>query len=120
MKVFAIGPASAAVTPNVNLIVSSAAGAPSGNEFAPAASAEAKIELSQAGAGHLKTSIVHNPLGKTALVTYQLNLKGLTEYGVQIYANHKSHIDILTVTTSSAAASQAAARLIANSWKWTS
>lgn len=120
MKVFAIGPVTGTTAPDVNVIVSSSAGAPSGNGFAAAAIAEAKIELTQAGASHITTSIVKSRLGRSAEATYQLELKAGTPavVGEQIYAVHGSHVVIVTVTTSSLTASKSDTRLISNTWRW--
>jgi hypothetical protein len=96
----------------------SAAGTPTGRNFAPAAIAEAKIEFAQLGASHIKSSIVNNRLGRSAQVTYELNLNGIHEFGDQFYALHTSHVDIVTVTTGSFANSQADARIVVNSWRW--
>jgi hypothetical protein len=119
IKVFAVGPVTGAVAPNVNVIVTSGAGAPTGREFASAAIAEAKIGFSQIGVKHMRTSIVSDRLGHTAQITYQLTLQGVKEYGEQVYALHNSNIEIVTLTTSSAVASQSATRFVVNSWKWT-
>ena len=75
MKVFAIGPVAGSTVPNLNVIVTSSAGVPTGSAFAPVAVAEAKIELTQVGASHLKTSIVEDRLGTSARATYELILK---------------------------------------------
>ena len=118
MKVFAIGPATGSSAPNVNVIVASSAGTPTGRNFAPAAIAEAKIEFTQIGARHIESSIANNRLGRTAQVTYELNLDGVHEFGDQFYALHNSHVEIITVTTGSFANSQADARTVVNSWRW--
>lgn len=119
MKVFAIGPVAGSTVPNLNVIVTSSAGVPTGSAFAQVAVAEAKIELTQVGASHLKTSIVENRLGTSARATYELNLKNTApEFGVQFYVQHKSYMEIVTVTTSNPASSQSAARLIVHSWRW--
>jgi hypothetical protein len=119
MKVFAIGPEAGSSVPNVNVIVSSAAGAPTGREFAQEAAAEAKIELTQINAAHVKTSIVKNRLGTTAQATYQLVLKGAApQFGEQFYVQHKANIDIVTVTTSSTTATRSNAQRVVNSWHW--
>ena len=118
MKVFAIGPAAGSSAPNVNVIVVSSAGTPTGRSFAPAAIAEAKIEFAQLGVRHIKSSIVNNHLGRAAQVTYELTLNGIHEFGDQFYALHTSHVDIVTVTTGSVASSEADARIVVNSWRW--
>lgn len=119
MKVFAVGPVVGTTVPNANVIVTSSAGAPTGNAFASAAVAEAKIELTQVGASHLKTSVVKNRLGISAQATYQLNLKNTgPEFGEQFYVQHKSYVEIVTVTTSNLASTESNARLIVDSWRW--
>ena len=118
MKVFAIGPLAGSTVPNVNVIVTSAAGAPSGRAFAQGAVAEAKIEFTQIGASHLKTSTVNNHLGFVAEATYQLNLKSSTEFGAQFYLRHGANVEIVTITTSSHTATGSNAQFILNSWRW--
>jgi hypothetical protein len=119
MKVFAIGPLVGSTVPNVNVIVSSSAGAPSGRSFAQAAVAEAKIALTQVGAGHLKASIVKNPLGTSAQVTYELNLKTAgVEFGEQFYVRHAAQVVVVTVTTSQSTSTKSNAKLVANTWRW--
>ena len=118
MKVFAIGPLAGSTVPNVNVIVTSSAGAPTGRAFAQAAVAEAKIEFTQIGASHLKTSTVNNHLGSAAEATYQLNLKSSTEFGEQFYLRHGANVEIVTITTSSHAATGSNAQFIMNSWRW--
>ncbi len=91
MKVFAIGPVAGSTAPNVNVIVASAAGSPTGRAFGRAAAAEAKIELTQVDANHIKTSVVKNRLGTSAQATYQLNLKNAApEFGEQFYVERTS------------------------------
>jgi hypothetical protein len=118
MKVFAIGPLTGSTVPNVNVIVTSSAGAPTGRAFAQAAIAEAKIEFTQIGASHLKTSIINNHLGSSAEATYELNLKSSTQFGEQFYLRHGANVEIVTITTSSHAATGSNAKIILNSWQW--
>ncbi len=118
IKVFAIGPVKGSSAPTVNVIVSSSAGAPTGKDFAPAAVAQAKIELTQVGASGVKAAIANNHLGRTAEATYVLHLKNQQEYGEQFYALHGAHVDIVTITSGSAAGTKSDARFVANSWHW--
>ena len=119
IKVFAVGPVSGSTAANMNIVITSSAGAPTGSEFAPAAVAEAKIGLTELGTNHTRISVVHNRLGTVAQATYELTLKGSPpQFGDQIYAMHKSYIEIISVTTSNPSKSQAAARVIVNSWRW--
>ncbi len=119
MKVFAIGPVKGSSVPNVNVIVSSSAGNPTGRAFAQAVVAEAKIEFTEIGASHLKTSIVSNRLGYAGHATYELKSKSIgTEFGNQYYLQHNSYLEIVTVSTSNLASSQRDAQLIVSSWRW--
>lgn len=113
-KVFAIGPSG----DNLSVLVVSSVGNLPESIFAPGVAAAAKSELTQASASHIKTSIVNNPLGRSAQVTYELNLLGGHEFGDQFYVQHNSNVEIVTVTTGSLAASQSNGRLIVNSWRW--
>ena len=66
-----------------------------------------------------KAAVVDNRMGDVAEVTYELSGKNLgTEYGDQYYAQHKADLEIVTITTSSAASTRADARSIVNSWRW--
>ena len=118
IKVFAIGPVAGSTVPNVNVVVTSSAGAPTGRAFAQGAIAEAKIEFTQVGASHLKTSIIKNRLGNSAQATYELNIESTVEYGHQFYVQHGAHVFIVTITTSNPASSQSNAQLIEDSWRW--
>jgi hypothetical protein len=119
IKVFAIGTFAGSMVPNVNVVVESSAGAPTGRAFDQAAIVEAEIALTQVGASHIKTSIVKNRLGTSAQATYELDLKATgIEYGEQFYVQHKSNLVVVTVTSSSFASSQSNARLVVDSWRW--
>jgi hypothetical protein len=118
MKVFAIGPVAGSSVPSVNVIVTSSAGAPTGSGFAQAAVAEAKIELTVVGATHITATVVNDHLGRAYQSAYELKLPSGNEFGYQYYALHKSHIDIVTITSSSSASSLSNARVIVGSWRW--
>jgi hypothetical protein len=120
MKVIAIGPDQGSSVPSVNVIVTNAAsGLPTGRAFASAVIAEAKIQLTEADASHLKTSIVNDRLGTAAQDSYELNSKSLgVVFGTQLTVRHGSKIEIVTVSTSDPTSSRSDARLIADSWRW--
>lgn len=118
MKVFAIGPLARSTVPNVNVIVTSSAGAPTGRAFAQTAIAEAKIEFTQVGASHLTTSIIKNRLGTSAEVAYELIVQSTVEFGEQLYVQHGANVEIVTVTTSSPASTRSNTQLIVDSWRW--
>jgi hypothetical protein len=119
MKVFAIGPVVGSSVPNVNVIVGSSAGEPTGHAFAQESATEAKIEFAEIGAQQVKTSIVKTRLGTEAEVTYVLNLKNsAAQFGAQLYLQHKSHIDIVTSTAPKAANSRSSLQLVIETWRW--
>jgi hypothetical protein len=119
MKVFVIGPVSGLVASNVNVIVTAPGGfIPSGSEFAREAVAEAKIEMAQIGATHVKAFAVKNHLGDVAESTYAISLKGTNEVGEQFFAHHGTDLLVVTVTTSSSATAKAIANDVVNSWRW--
>ena len=119
MKVFVIGPVSGSVASNVNVIVNAPGGfIPSGNEFASEAVAEAKIEMAQIGATHIKAIAVKNHLGDVAESTYRISLQGTNEVGEQFFAHHGANLLVVTVTTSSPASAKTIANDVANSWRW--
>ena len=118
IKVFAVGPLTGSSVPNGNVVVTPSDGAPTGNSFAAAAAAEAKIGLTQIGASHIQAVIVTNPLGKVAEVTYELRLSTGPVFGDQFYALHNSNVEVVTVSSSNLASSRSSARLMVGSWRW--
>jgi hypothetical protein len=119
MKVFAIGPVMGSSVPNVNVIVASSAGEPTGRQFAESSVTDAKIEFAEIGAQQIKASVVHTRLGVAAEVTYVLNIKNAAQQsGTQLYLQHNSHIDIVTATSPNAANSQSNMQLVIKSWRW--
>jgi hypothetical protein len=119
IKVFAIGPVTGSSVPNVNVIVASSAGEPTGHAFAQSSATEAKIGFAEIGAQQIKTSIVHTRLGVAAEVTYILNIKNSApQFGAQLYLQHKSRIDIVTATTAKAADSRSNLQLVIETWRW--
>jgi hypothetical protein len=119
MKVFAIGPLAGSSVPNVNVIVTSDAGGPTGRGFAQEAVPQTKILLTELAASDIKVSVVKNGLGYTARASYQLHLKNsATQFGEQFYVEHANNIDIVTVTTSSSTSTRSVAGRIAASWRW--
>jgi hypothetical protein len=120
-KVYAIGPVSGQNAPNINVIVTSGAGAPTGDAFASAVVGQAKQELSSVGATHVTASVVHSQLGATAQSTYTLPSsisKGSPLAGYQIYALHGSRVYVVTITTTSAALDRSVANKVKGSWTW--
>jgi hypothetical protein len=107
------------ISSNVNVIVASSAGEPTGHAFAQSSVTEAKIEFAELGAQQVKASIVHTRLGVVAEVTYILNIKNSAPlFGSQLYLLHTSHIDIVTATTAKAADSRSNLQLVIESWQW--
>jgi hypothetical protein len=119
MKVFAIGPLVGSTIPNVNVIVASSAGGPTGRAFAQSSATQAKIEMAELGVQQIKTSVVQTRLGAVAEAAYTLNLKNTApQFGVQLYLEHASRIDIVTVTTSNAENTQSNLLTVISSWRW--
>jgi hypothetical protein len=119
MKVFAIGPVVGTTIPNVNVIVTSSAGGPTGHAFAESSVTQAKIEMAELGVQQIKASIIQTRLGAIAEATYTLNLKtSAPQFGAQLYLEHKSHVDIVTVTAPNTADTQSNLRFVISNWRW--
>jgi hypothetical protein len=120
IKVFAIGPASGAFSPNLNLAVGSSKGAPTGKAFFDAIDAQEKLQLVQSGLVHVTSKVVKLHLGKVLEVTYGLpkSLASVPAWGTQIVIEHKKHIDFLTITSLTVATNSSTLGIVAQSWKW--
>jgi hypothetical protein len=120
IKFFAVGPVVGTQTPNMNIFVGSAGGAPAGNAFFKVAAAQVKISLAQAGMKNLKTSVVKFQSGKALQVTYSISANPPVSamYGDQIYVVHKSNLDVITFTSTSTASAQRVASVVEKSWSW--
>jgi hypothetical protein len=110
MKLYAIGPLQGSGLPNINVIVDSSQGVPSGAAFLSQGQPAMASELQAAGFKHVTTSIVHLPLGSAIQAQYSLPSSPLEE--TELFISHGSHIYIVNFTPSSVAAQ------IENTWHW--
>jgi hypothetical protein len=117
---FAFGPIANGFASNVNIIVTTAGGAPSGPVFFADVEAQLKVQLVSAGFKHLKTSIRQLPMGIGVYDTYQLSagVGKAPVHGLQLYLRHKDKVEIITFTSTTEKSDTAAATVLENSWKW--
>ena len=120
IKFFALGPIQHKFASNINIIVVSSAGYPTNSSYFSVADSQVKIELTQAGFKDLQTSVVQLPMGKEIEATYNLSVKlsGVPAQGLQLYLKHKTHIDIITFTSTTKSTNLAAAKVVEDSWQW--
>ena len=120
-KIFAVGPYQQNFLSNINVIVVSSAGAPTGQAFFTAAQAQLKVQLTSAGFKDLKFKVASFPFGKALEGTYRLGLTGQakTVHGLQLYILHKSRIAIVTFTSLSPTTDLSVATTVGRSWHWT-
>ena len=59
-------------------------------------------------------------MGKEIEATYNLSVKlsGVPAQGLQLYLKHKTHIDIITFTSTTKSTNLAAAKVVEDSWQW--
>jgi hypothetical protein len=119
IKIFAVGPLSGSFFPNLNIIVQSAAGAPTGQAFLAAATVEEQVEFGEAGAHQIKVSTVRLPIGQAVRTTYVLPFRGSSLRGLQLVFEHLSHIYIVSVGSTNPEQDVSVARSITESWRWT-
>ncbi len=110
MQLYAIGPLQGGMIPNMNVLVQSPQGLPSGTSFLTQVKQLMTGTLHNAGFTNVTTSIVHLPLGSAVQGNYTTPSSSVTI--TQLYISHKSHFYIVTFTPSSVAAQ------IENTWHW--
>ncbi len=111
VQLYAVGPAQASSLPNLNVIVQSPQGLPSGNSFLTQIQPVMKSELQQAGLKDVTISIVHLPFGSAVEGQYALSATGPTV--TQFYISHGGRLYILSLSPASVLPQ------IENSWHWT-
>ncbi len=121
IRTFAVGPLAGNFLSNINVIVETAKGAPTGNAFYTAAQAQLQVALVADGFTDLKLKAVHLPLGKALQATYDLTNKSLrvTTAGLQLYILHKSNVFIVTISTHSHSLDRSLLKRVGESWRWT-
>jgi hypothetical protein len=110
MKLYAVGPPQSSGLPNINVIVDSSQGLPSGAAFLSQGEPAMKSELQSAGLTNVTTSIVHLPLGSAIQARYSVPSSSVV--ASELFISHGSHIYIVAFTPSSVAAQ------IENTWRW--
>jgi len=102
IKFFAVGPISNAFASNINIIVESSAGLPTGSSYFSLIEPQIKAQLTKDGFEGLQTAVVQLAMGKEITATYHLptGVAGEFAQGFQLYVRHKSHVEIITFTSS--------------------
>jgi hypothetical protein len=119
---FAVGPIVNGFASNINVIVESVSGLPSGSSYFNEMKLGAKTDLAKIGMLHVASSIIETPIGKEIQATYTLPAKLAPPgtVGLQIYLRHKSLFYIVTITASTQSSNLITAGVVENSWKWSS
>jgi len=113
LQLFAIGPLEGASLPNLNVLVQSPQGLPSGESFLTQAQPVMKSELQQAGLKNVTISVVHLPFGPALQGVYSLPLQGGTSVTLtQLYISHGGHLFIVSMSPSSVVPQ------IESNWHW--
>jgi hypothetical protein len=120
IKDLAFGPISTLFASNINVVVEPAAGPSSGSAYFDAEGLEAKLGLSSVGMSHIHTSTVTLPIGKELQATYTLPRKDGPKgaSGLQLYVRRKSHLFIVTITSSTSSRDRSTALVVEKSWRW--
>ncbi len=121
LKVFAVGPIAGDFVPNLNILVRSASGLPSGSTFVNLMSSEVEILLASEGATQVKTAAAQLPLGQAVRATYLLRLLTggtVAVRGLQLYFEHLGRLYVVTFSALSMTEDQSAARVVQASWRW--
>ena len=120
VKIFALGPIVGKFASNLNVIVESSAGLPSGAGSFDMLGVEVKIELASLGITHIATSQVKVAGSAQLAATYSppVTMTKVGAYGEQLYIHHGPRLVIATVTSASQAQCRSTARAIASTWTW--
>ena len=110
MQLYAIGPLQGSTLSNINVIVDSSHGLPSGAAFLSQGKPAMASELQAQGFKHVTTSIVHLPLGSA--IQAQISLPSSATTATELFISHGSRLYIVTFTPSSVATQ------IENTWHW--
>lgn len=120
VKFFAVGPISNSFASNINIIVESSAGQPTGPSYFSVIEPQIKSQLIKDGFEGLQTAVVQLAMGKEITATYHLptGVAGQVAQGLQLYVRHKSHIEIITFTSTTQSIDHSAATVLEDSWQW--
>jgi hypothetical protein len=111
LQLYAIGPPEGNTLPNINVLVQSPQGLPSGADFLSQAKPQMASLLQSQGFAHTSVSIVHLPRLGSA-VEGQYSVPGTPTAVTQLYISHHSHLYIATFS------SPAVAAQIESTWRW--
>jgi len=120
VRIFAVGPIVRAIASNINVIVASSAGLPTGPTYFDQMGVQVKIGLATIGASNIVTTPIAVATSRQLEATYSLTsaaVKG-TAYGVQLYIRHRSNLAVVTVTSASEATSRRIAHDVESTWAW--
>jgi hypothetical protein len=110
LQLYAIGPPQGGSLPNLNVLVQSPQGLPSGKAFLTQGQPVLKSQLEQAGLKNVVISVVHLPFGSALEGTY--TLPGISAPVTQYYVSHNGRLYIITMSPASVVPQ------IENSWHW--
>jgi hypothetical protein len=109
-QLYAIGPLEGGTLPNLNVLVQSPQGLPSGKSFLTQARPVMKSELQQAGLKNVTISVVHPAFGSALQAVYTLPSTSVTV--TQLYISHKGHLYIVSMSPASVVPQ------IESNWHW--
>jgi hypothetical protein len=128
VKVFAIGPISADLFPDLEIAVVPAPAALTASNFAAVWTAEVKILLAESGATHITVVTAQIPtLGQTVDTTFERHLKTLSggsllNRDLELCVERGGQIYVISVVSGGvpggAAEDQAVANELEHSWRW--
>jgi hypothetical protein len=109
LQLYAIGPVEGDLLPNLNVLVQSPQGLPSGKSFLTQAPPIMKSDLQQAGIKNVTISVVH-PFGPALQGVY--TVPGTSAPVTQLYISHKGHLYIVSMSPPSVVPQ------IESNWHW--
>jgi hypothetical protein len=110
LQLYAVGPLQGASLPNLNVLVQSPQGLPSGKSFLTQGQPAIESELQQAGFQNVAISVVHPSFGSALQAVY--TVPGLSTVITQAYISHKGRLYIVTMSPA------AVVPEIESSWHW--
>jgi hypothetical protein len=122
IKLFVVGPVVSGFMSNVNVYVSSSKNQLTGRAFLESTDAQMKITYAVVKMTKVRTSIKTSPMGQILESSYQLPRsmsKGTPVYQIQLVVEHQAHIEVVTISTTSAVRGQSILRSVISSWRWT-
>jgi hypothetical protein len=109
-SLYAIGTPEGGILPNMNVLVQSAAGLPSGSAFFSSGQSAIKSAMQQEGFSHVTTTVVHIPFGSVIEASY--SVPNVSVAVTQLYALHKGQLYTITFSPASVGTQ------FENTWHW--